>query len=160
MFRDDPRFYNPATWLVCGPLLLLAGIATWRSRNNPRRVFLVLAAISALSMLPVYHRQYDAKLLLLSVPACAMLWAEGGLIGWIAVLLNSAAFVCTGDLSWAVFLGLLSTLHPQSGLGEALRADAQVFPTPLILLAMSIFYLWVCMRRESGARSESLTPAS
>jgi len=32
-------------------------------------------------MLVTYHRPFDAKLLLLAVPACAMLWAEGGRIG-------------------------------------------------------------------------------
>ncbi|MGO9636822.1 MAG: glycosyltransferase family 87 protein, partial [Terracidiphilus sp.] len=78
VFRDNPRFYNLATYLVFGPLLLVWIIVTLRSRFSQARAWLALAGIAALSMLPVYHRPYDAKLLLLTVPACAMLWAEGG----------------------------------------------------------------------------------
>ncbi len=53
-------------------------------------------------MLPVYHRPHDAKLLLLTLPACAMLLAEGKLTGRIALLLNSAAIVLTSDLPLAL----------------------------------------------------------
>jgi len=68
VFRNDPRIYNPASYLICGLLLLAWIFVTVRSRPSRARVWLALAAISALSMLPVYHRQYDAKLLLLTVP--------------------------------------------------------------------------------------------
>ena len=110
-FRDDPRFYNPASYLVCGSLLLAWSVRTLRSRFSQRGAWLALAAIAPLSMLPVYHRPYDAKLLLLTVPACAMLWAEGGRIGRLALLVNAAGFVLTGDLTWALILGPLSNLH-------------------------------------------------
>jgi hypothetical protein len=62
VFRDDPRIYNPASYLICGTLLLVWSIRTLRSRFTQRRALLALAAIAALSMLPIYHRQYDAKL--------------------------------------------------------------------------------------------------
>lgn len=151
VFWDDPRIYNPASYLICGSLLLLWAIVTLRARQTQARAWLALAAIAALSMLPVYHRQYDAKLLLLSVPACAMLWAEGGVIGWLAVLLNTAAFLATGDLSTAVFLGLVNSLHPSTGWAATLQIYAQVMPAPLILLAMSLFYLWAYLRRDTGS---------
>ncbi len=102
-------------------------------------------------MLPVYHRQYDAKLLLLTVPACAMLWAEGGWIGRLALLVNTAGFVLTGDLSWAILLGIISHLHlPATQLSEKIMMAVQAFPSPLILLVMGIFYLWVYARRCSA----------
>jgi hypothetical protein len=143
-FTDDPRIYNPVTYLICAPLLLIWGFVTLRSRPFAARAWLAIAAIAALSMLPVYHHLFDAKLLLLTVPACVMLWAEGGLIGWFALLVNMAGFVLTGDLPWAIFLSFLGKLHlPETGLsGQALLA-VQVFPTPLVLLIMGIFYLWV-----------------
>ena len=149
VFWDNPHIYDPASHFVCGALLLVWAIITVRSRPTAARTWLALAAISALTMLPVYHRQYDAKLLLLSVPACAMLWAEGGLVRWLAVLLNSAAFVVTGDLSTAVFLGLVNSLHPSSAWAATLQTYAQVMPAPLILLAMSGFYLWAYARRHT-----------
>jgi hypothetical protein len=147
VFWDNPRIYNPASYLLCAPLLLLWVFVTLRSRPSQKRTWLALAAIASLSMLPVYHRQYDAKLLLLTVPACAMLWAEGGWIGKLAFLVNFAALVLTGDISWAVVLGLISHLHlPATALTQHMLIAAQVFPAPLILLVTGIFYLWVYVR--------------
>jgi hypothetical protein len=158
VFRDDPRFYNPVTYLICVPLLLLWMIVTLRSRSSPSRAWIGLAAIAALSLLPVYHRQTDTKLLLLTVPACAMLWAEGGLIGWLALLLNTAGFVLNGDITWAILLGLINRLHMSTaGLSGEILIAVQVFPAPLILLAMGVFYLWVYVRRstaEAAARPQ------
>jgi hypothetical protein len=148
VFRDDPRIYNPVSYLVCAPLLLAWGFATLRSRRTTERAWLALAAIAALSMLPIYHRQYDAKLLLLTVPACAMLWAEGGLAGRVAVLLNAVGFLFTGDLSVAFFLGIINSLHlPTTGLTGQILAVVQMSPSPLILLVIGVFYLWVYLRR-------------
>ena len=147
-FWDDSRIYNAVTWLACAPLLLVWAFVTLRSRPSSKKAWLALAAIAPLSMLPVYHRQLDAKLLLLTVPACAMLWAEGGLIAWLALLVNSAGFVLNGDLTWAILLGLISKLPlPMTGLSGELLTAVQVFPAPLILLVMSVFYLWVYVRR-------------
>jgi hypothetical protein len=151
-FRDDPRIYNPAGYLLCAPLLLLWVFVTLRSRPSQKRAWLALAAIAALSMLPVYHHLYDAKLLLLTVPACAMLWAEGGLIGWIALLVNTTAFVLTSDLPWAILLGLIKNMHlSANGLSGQMWKAALTLPTPLILLVMGIFYLWVYVSRSSAS---------
>src|ERR1039457_179009 len=151
VFWDNPRIYNLVTYLVCGPLLLVWVAITLRSRFSSARAWIALAAIAALSMLPVYHRLYDAKLLLLTVPACAMLWAEGGLIGWLALLVNTAGFVVTGDLPWAILLGLIRRLHPSTtGLSGQVLIAVQVFPAPLMLLVMSVFYLWVYVSHSSA----------
>ena len=150
VFRDDPHFYNPVSYLICVPLLLLWLIVTLRSRPTPAKAWIGLAAIAALSMLPVYHHLYDSKILLLTVPACAMLWAEGGLIGWLALLVNTAGFALNGDVTWAIVLGLIGRLQmPPSGLSEQLLIALQVFPAPLILLVIGVFYLWVYARRCS-----------
>jgi len=150
VFWDDPRIYNPVSYLVCGALLLIGAIRTLRSRFSPPRAWLALAAIAALIMLPVYHRQYDAKLLLLTVPACAMLWAEGGLIGWIAIVLNTAGIVVTGDIFSAVLLILADHLHvSMAGLSGQIVTVLLTQPAPLILLAIGIFYLWVYVRRDA-----------
>jgi hypothetical protein len=147
-YWNDPHIYNAASYLICAPLLLVWTLATLRTRPSPRTVWLALAAIAALSLLPVYHRQQDTKLLLLTVPACAMLWAEGGLTGWLALLVNSAAFVLTGDLPWAVFFSILGHMHaPTTALGTQMLIAVQVVPVPLILLVVGVFYLWVYVQR-------------
>jgi hypothetical protein len=148
IFRDDPRFYNLASYLICAPLLLVWAIVTLRFRASPHRAWLGLAAIAALSMLPVYHRQVDAKLLLLTVPACAMLWAEGGRIGRLALIVTTAGFVLTGYLPWFFALAFLRHLHLSATvLNMQILLAVQAFPTPLILLLMSVFYLWVYTRQ-------------
>ncbi len=148
-FWNDPRFYNMASYLLITPLLLVWVLYSLRYRPSLKSAWLALAAIAALSMLPVYHRQLDAKLLLLTVPACAMLWAEGGVIGRMALLVNAAGFAVTADLPWAILTGAVERLHPikEGPLGQILIA-VQVFPVPLTLLAMGVFYLWVYVRRS------------
>jgi hypothetical protein len=74
-FRNDPRVYNPISYLVVGTLLLVWLIPTIRSRSSHATALLALAPIIALTMLPVYHRACDAKLLMLAVPACCLLIA-------------------------------------------------------------------------------------
>lgn len=155
VFRDDPRFYNLGSYLACAPLLLAWALITLRTRATPARAWLALASIAALSLLPVYHRQYDAKLLLLTVPACVMLWVEGGVTGWLALLLTTAGFVLTGDLTWAILLGLISHLHlPATRLSGQILTAVQVFPAPLILLIVGVFYLWVYARKSPGSAAE------
>ncbi|HMD78283.1 MAG TPA: glycosyltransferase family 87 protein [Terracidiphilus sp.] len=150
-FRDDPRIYNPVSYLICGSLLLLWAFVILRSRSSPRRAWLAIAVIAPLSVLPVHHHLYDAKLLLLTIPACAMLWAEGGLIGRLALLVNSAGLVLTGDLSWAIYFGLTNNLYlSRAGMSGQILTAVQVFTVPLILLVMGVFYLWVYLRRTSG----------
>jgi len=151
VFRDDPRIYNPVTYLLCAPLLLVWVFITLRFRSSPARAWLALAAIAALTMLPTYHRPHDAKLLLLSVPACAMLWAEGGRMARFALLINTAAIVLTGDFPWMLLTGLKDNLHiPATGISGQILTAIWVFPTPLTLLLMSVFYLWMYARRCSA----------
>jgi hypothetical protein len=155
---DDPRFYNLVSYLICAPLVLAWGFITLRSRPSTRRAWLALAAITALSMLPVYHRQVDARLLLLTVPACAMLWAEGGRIGRLALAVTTAGLVLTGDIPWAIFFGVASKLHlPATALTGTILMAVQMFPVPLILLAVGVFYLWIYAR---SGRPMALIPRS
>ena len=148
VFRDDPRIYNPITYLVCGALLLMWSIRTVRSRFSQASAWFALAAVAPLSLLPVYHREYDAKLLLLTVPACAMLWAGGDTLRWLALLLNTAGIVLTGDIPAAILVLLTRNLHLNTGelIGQILTV-VLIRPAPLVLLAMAIFYLWVYLRR-------------
>jgi hypothetical protein len=150
IFRDDPRFYNPATYLVCGALLVIWLVKTVRSDFTPERTWFALAPIAALSMLPIYHRIYDAKLLLLTIPACAMLWEEGGPIAWVAILVNSGGILLTGGIPWAIFLQLIKFLHlSKVGLSDQLTIYLQVLPVPLILLVIGVFYLLVYVSRTT-----------
>jgi glycosyl transferase family 87 len=161
-FWPDPHAYDLASYLICAPFFLFWGFVTLRSRPSPSSIWLALASIAAFSMLPVYHRQYDAKLILLAVPACAQLWVRRGALGWIALLVTTAAFVLNGDLPWVAFLAFLNHIHG-AGAGPTGRLLIAIwdFPVPLSLLAMGVFYLWVYARQAFPvqARGEAkITP--
>ena len=142
LIRDNPSFYNLVAYLICGALLVLWSVKTLRSGFSQRRAWLALAAISALTMLPFYHRTYDARLLVLAIPACAILWSERGPIAWWALSINLAGIVLTGDLFWVSFFQITHYSGPAVTWG--------MIPAPVMLLATAIFYLWVYMREPSG----------
>ena len=159
IFRDEPGFYNPVTYLLLAPFILSWMFITLRSRSSAANTWFALASISALSMLPLYHRQYDAKLLLLTVPACAILWKEGGPIGWASLLITSAGVLVTSDIPLAMLELLTRGMHFSTmGLLEKLKMVFLGRPVPLVLLCLGIFYLFVYMRRNSDVTADSAAP--
>jgi len=156
VFRNDPRIYNAVSYLVCGALLLVWSVRTLMARFSHARAWLALAAIVPLTMLVTYHRPYDAKLLLLTIPACAMLWTEGGVVGWIAFIVNTAGFVFTGDVPLAILVILTNNWHCcTAGIFGQMLTVLLTRPAPLILLAMGIFYLWAYLRRTFALSTNS-----
>jgi hypothetical protein len=161
LFRDDPRFYNPITYLICGTLLAIWLIKVTRSPRNSTVSWLALAPIAALSMLPVYHRIYDARLLLLAIPACAILWKAGGAKAWLALSLSCLALVITGGIPWAVFLALLRHGRlPAISASPMLSTLLRVVPVPLTLLLAGTFFLWAFVRGASSALDKTITKTS
>ena len=147
IFWDDPHIYNPASYLICGTLLLVWSLITLRSSHSPGNAWLALAAIAPLTMLVTYHRPYDTKLLLLTIPACTMLWTQGGLAARIALLVTTAGIVFTGDIPLQSLVIITNGLHENaSGLLGKILTVVLIRPVPLILFIMSIYYLWVYVR--------------
>ncbi|HEV2473092.1 MAG TPA: glycosyltransferase family 87 protein, partial [Chthonomonadales bacterium] len=160
-FRDDPHFYNPVSYLICGPLLLLWTIRTVRSPSSPTAALVALAAVVPLSMLFTYHRPHDAKLLLLTVPVCMMLWMQGGRTGRLALVFTSAAILFTADIPLAILQIIAAHFHVVAvGLLGKTMTVALARPAALILLAMSIFYLWVYVRRTPGEITAAFSGSS
>ena len=155
-FRNEPTFYNAATYLICAPLLLFWAWITLRSSASPARTWLALAALLPLSMLPVYHRSYDAKLLILTIPACVMLWGEGRRVGRVALGMSLAALIATSDIPWMVLQIIGNKLHlADVSVAQRMLVAVWVVPTPLILLTTGIFYLWIYARRVQDLSHET-----
>jgi hypothetical protein len=151
LIRDDPHFYNPVAYVICGLPLLLWCLRALRAGNSQRMSWFALAAVSALTLLPVYHRNYDARILLLTVPACTMLWSQRDnprrtVIAHCALGLTITAIVLTGDIFWIAFFQITHYSGP-AGLFA-------MFPAPIILLVTGIFYLWLYLREEPTLHSE------
>jgi hypothetical protein len=108
-----------------------------------------LAAVAPLTLLVTYHRAYDAKILLLTIPACAMLWAQGGATAKVALLVTTVGVVCTGEIPLAILLSMTKSLSAVGLLGE-IQTVLLTRQAPLALLAMTIFYLLIYMRRARG----------
>jgi hypothetical protein len=148
IFRDDPHIYNPISYFICGAILLVWSFITLRSSYSPGNAWLALAAIAPLTMLVTYHRPYDAKLLLLTIPACTVLWSQGGIAARIALLLTTAGIVFTGDIPLQILSILTDDLHMNaSGLLGKILTVVLIRPVPLILFSISMFYLCVYVRR-------------
>ena len=165
VFLDDPRFYDPAAYLLIGLPILVWSLITTRTRLSQSTTWLALAAIAPLSLLPTYHRSHDAKILLLSIPACAMLWAEGRLIKWLAVALTSASIAFTGDFPLWALARFTRTPQIPSDISGKIRTIILTRPMPLFLLAMGLFYLWLYFERTRDLKgvqdsSQPIGPAA
>lgn len=138
---DDPRFYKPAAYLLCAPFFVVWIFHTVRSRFSQRSAWLALGAIAPLTMLPVYHRPYDAKLLLLTIPACAILWSEGKRAAWLGMVFTAMGIVITSDLPLGMLSILSKGLHVPEGTPGEVITILLLRPAPIVLLALSAFYL-------------------
>jgi len=147
LFRDDPRFYQPVTYIFVAALILIWIWITLRRPATPRNAWFALASISAISVLPFYHHVHDAKLILLALPGTFMLLVETKHIGRVAFSITALAFICTGDLVWTVAFILMRFLPPPTTwLGGQIFLAFQIFPAPLAILTLGAFYLWVYAR--------------
>ncbi len=160
-FRDDRAFYNLVSYLICGSLLMVWLIATIRARGLQRHGHLALAVVIPLLLLITYHRVHDAKLLLLTIPAFAVLWAEGGLVKWLAFLIHGLTFLLCGDITLSLLLVVESKLHLAfTGWTGTMLKVLLERPIPLALLAMAIFYLVVYVRRVGSTAMEPVAPVA
>jgi len=147
--RNEPGFYNTATYFVCGIVFLLWACAVLRARFTPQTAWFALVSVSALSMLITYHRSYDAKLLLIAIPASAVLWSGRGRVAWAALALTGATILITADIPLTV-VAIIAEHLPMTAPGIGAKATAILLgrPAPLLLLATALFYLWVFVQRS------------
>lgn len=148
IFKDEPGVYNALSYLIGGGLILAWAVAVLRKRSTWEGALLALAVVSILTMLPAYHHPYDAKLLVLTVPACATLWAKRGARRWVALAMTAAAILVTSDVPIVVVTQMTKSIPTSvSTLGGQLTL-LMLNPAPLVLLAAGCFYLWVYARYE------------
>jgi len=137
------------TYAFCAPLFLVWAVATLRKRFSQESAWLGLATIAAISMLPIYHRLHDTRLLLLVFPAFAGVWSREA---------NQVACASVDgrghrhDRRRSLADSRHSKRPPPratTGLTSQFLTLMLARPVPLILLAMGVFYLWVYVRHTS-----------
>lgn len=154
VFFPQPGTYHLLTYAISFPLVLFWIVITVKARPAGNGIWLGLAAAAPLSMLPTYHFQHDAKLLLLTIPACLMLWAGREALGRWAMVLTLAGILVNGDIFTAIRIML--TRHiivPQPNFASRLATVFLTRPAPLVLLALAVFYLWLYSRHRQVAAS-------
>ena len=148
-FLPSPRSYTLAAALLAGGLIAAWAFVVLRKRATRESTMLALAVIAILTLLAVYHRPYDAKLLLLSIPACAMLWARGGANRWISFALMLIAVLSTSEIPLAILLISTKALGISAWLPPNHSVVLLLLP-PLALLALASHFLWVLIRHVPG----------
>jgi hypothetical protein len=93
IFFADARIFNPVAYEVFLGLLAVWIMAVPRSKTSPEMHFLALAGLSILSLMPVYHRFYDTRLLLLTVPAVIIVFQKRRLLGTVIAVLTVLAVI-------------------------------------------------------------------
>lgn len=146
IFENDPAFYGPAAYALGGALILAWAFAVLRKRSTREGSVLALAAISILTILVTYHRSYDAKLLLLTIPACALLWARGGMRRWLGLGLTAAAIFVTSDIPLIILMRCTSDVTFSVATLKGKLTLLALHPAPVMLLVTGCFYLWVYIR--------------
>jgi hypothetical protein len=91
-FTDAPRF-NAVAYAVFLALFAALIVAVLRTNPAPEIHFLSLAALSVLTLTPVYHRFYDTRLLLLTIPAVLTVYQKRRLLGALIAVLTLLAII-------------------------------------------------------------------
>ena len=141
-----------AVLLVCGAALCWA---IFRSpRADSRQWALAIAATAALTLLPVYHRSYDALLLVLALPwvLLALRTQYQRLVAWIALLLIAASTILWARHLPVRWRGIHGVEQPASLAGFLTHRTHA-----LIVLALAILFL-VSLLRNQETRKSSLVP--
>jgi Glycosyltransferase family 87 len=93
IFFDDARRFNAVAYAVFLALLAAGILAARKTNAGLERHFLVLGTLSVLTLTPVYHRFYDTRLLLLSIPAVVIVFEKRRLLGALIAVLTVLATV-------------------------------------------------------------------
>ena len=158
LLDDDERIYNAVTVAICGSMLLFWAREILLDRHAAGHIWYALAAAAPMTMLLIYHRSYDAKLLLIGLPACARLWNGRGARGWTALLLGVFSIGLMNEVSLSMLASMTSALPVhQSGLNRNTLLAVLAHPAPFTLLAMSLFYLWVYREIRRAEADTSIT---
>jgi hypothetical protein len=93
IFFADARMFNAAAYAIFATLLAALIMAVLKSDARQELHFLALAAVTLLSLTPVYHRFYDTRLLLLTIPAVLIVFQKRRLLGALIAALTLLAVI-------------------------------------------------------------------
>jgi len=143
VFRDSRPFYSAMAYLTTAVFYAACLYAAVRMRNSPERHLLVIAAIACITLLPIYHRQYDTRILLLIFPAIAWLFSRRRPLGVAALILALLAiFPAVAQIAGRVIAHRQTSL---AGLG-VMRFLLAYRLMEITNLALAVFFVLIVVR--------------
>jgi hypothetical protein len=151
IFSSDARMFNAAAYAIF--LLFLAALIMVVLRVNAGREFqfLALAAVSVLSLTPVYHRFYDTRLLLLTIPAVLIVFQKRRLLGVLIAVLTLLAVI---SVQYRVQAFLLQHAEWQRVLQDKFLLILLLRQQNLELLMLFWLYLFAIVSIRSSSAPE------
>ena len=156
---DNPHFFMPFSRAVGVGMLVVWLIAFYKAGASRNRDTLGLASVVLISMLPIYHRDYDIGLLLLIFPAAAMLQRNGGAGGRSVALATVLAMVpAAHDFQVLALRFLIKPRHLHLGPAGTIIWLRSVSWAVLLLalLYLACFYSFSRQKETPGAMSASI----
>lgn len=93
IFSADARVFNALAYVVFGITLVIWAAAAWRNRIGPSDDIIAIAAVSVISLLPFYHRAYDTRILLLTIPVIPIVVAKDRTVGSVIAVLTGVSLI-------------------------------------------------------------------
>jgi hypothetical protein len=138
----DARIFNAVAYAVFAVLLASWIMAIVRTNASPELHFLALGALSLLSLTPVYHRFYDTRLLLLTIPAILIVFEKRRFLGFLIVVLTVLAVI---SVQYRLQIFLLQHARWQSVLQNKLLFILLLRQQNLELLILFCLYLFAIL---------------
>jgi hypothetical protein len=151
-FRDE-KVFNIAAYVIFGSLFVVWATAVQRMKPTIENHLLSLGALSVLTLLPIYHRNYDSRFLLISLPAVVIVYEKRRIVG--AFLCVLVALATVSIQYWLLVVlqrdGLLQTVKENKPLLVLLLRESGI----KLLLLFCLFMVALLNIRDSKNSSQS-----
>jgi Glycosyltransferase family 87 len=142
IFFADARRFNAVAYSVFLFLLAAGIIIVARANAGPELHLVAIGALSILSLMPVYHRFYDTRLLLLSIPGVLIISQKRRILGAIVGALTVVSVV---SVQYRVQVFLLQHQQWQNLLQNKLLFILLLRQQNLELLLLFCLYLFAML---------------
>jgi hypothetical protein len=138
IFVANTGQFNATAYAIFLALLGAGTVVVLRANRGPELHLMALGALSILTLMPIYHRFYDTRLLLLSVPAVLVVFQSRRVLGSVIAVLTVFAAV---SIQYRVQVFLLQQGKWQSVLANKFLFVLLLRHQNLIMLLLFLLYL-------------------
>jgi hypothetical protein len=130
--------FNATAYAIFLALFGAGMVVVLRANRGPELHVMALGALSILTLMPIYHRFYDTRLLLLSVPAVVIVFQRRRVLGTVIAVLTVLAAV---SVQYRVQMFLLQQGKWQSVLANKFLFVLLLRHQNLLMLLLFLLYL-------------------